>query len=459
MDASSGKMKYSLVRLLLAHSLVLVLLVVFLYSQSAALRRHTTARLVMSDASETCTEATTEQPELIDAPTFAPDSLRRYVRWHRSARECLASAECEAKPPVLVFQCIPGVSCGGLGDRFRGIHLTFLLAVMSRRVLLIDWPAGEHSIFPLTIALTPASIDWRLPSTLPLPLPSSISSSLRYAHSEWKLLEWSTLDNFHQLPLDRSSNLTIDLATDIIDLSSLPRYLAIATNMPHSVMFRALHSKTFTREFPDFNAKEMKPSVLLRSITQALFLPTQAVLHLAKPLRSEIPHPYISVHVRTGDDLNEKRRPRFKDMQSQFSSIAHSLLSCAARLTDGIVRPIFLASDSTRFKAEFLQIATTLGVDVHMLQAPALHVGRDNASAAKLSAHEKCQSFLNVFVDLVLLSKGDVIITTKSGFSKSAYYLASSHALVKGYSPTNNSYCKPENVGEFKERYLGTFAW
>ena len=56
----------------------------------------------------------------------------------------------------LIWKCEAGFDCGGLGDHLRGIVLTLLLAVFSRRFLLY-WgtPNGEH------IYLKPNVISWK----------------------------------------------------------------------------------------------------------------------------------------------------------------------------------------------------------------------------------------------------------------------------------------------------------
>ena len=56
----------------------------------------------------------------------------------------------------LIWKCGPGDLCGGLVDRLRGIAFTLLLAVLSRRKLLLYWgmPNGEQ------IYLRPNAINW-----------------------------------------------------------------------------------------------------------------------------------------------------------------------------------------------------------------------------------------------------------------------------------------------------------
>jgi len=49
--------------------------------------------------------------------------------------------------------------CGGAGDRFRGMVLTFLFAMLTNRIFLIEW----EKPFPLRDHFAPNLIDWRSP--------------------------------------------------------------------------------------------------------------------------------------------------------------------------------------------------------------------------------------------------------------------------------------------------------
>lgn len=77
-------------------------------------------------------------------------SLAEYATFHRTVPNARQ----------LIWTCGPreGI-CGGLVDRLRGIALTLLLAVFSRRRLLLYWgmPNGEQ------VYLKPNLIDWRVP--------------------------------------------------------------------------------------------------------------------------------------------------------------------------------------------------------------------------------------------------------------------------------------------------------
>lgn len=67
------------------------------------------------------------------AARSCPAWLDDYISWHRQARSAPDSK-------FLVWRCNKGqeVTCGGLGDRLRGIMWTLRVAVASRRVLLIN---------------------------------------------------------------------------------------------------------------------------------------------------------------------------------------------------------------------------------------------------------------------------------------------------------------------------------
>ena len=74
-------------------------------------------------------------------------SLAEYATFHSEVSDA----------PQLIWKCGPEeVVCGGLADRLRGIAYTLLLAVFSRRRLLLYWgmPNGEH------IFLKPNLINW-----------------------------------------------------------------------------------------------------------------------------------------------------------------------------------------------------------------------------------------------------------------------------------------------------------
>lgn len=92
--------------------------------------------------------------------------MRDYLRIHAAAMCCFRNASCyrsskaaSVHPPLLVWAC-PARRCKGTGDRLRGILSALSVAVLSRRVFLVDWPDQP---FPLVHAVAPGALDWRMP--------------------------------------------------------------------------------------------------------------------------------------------------------------------------------------------------------------------------------------------------------------------------------------------------------
>ena len=81
---------------------------------------------------------------------------RKYTKFLLALAEYATFHSTTSNVRKLIWKCGPGDRCGGLGDRLRGIAFTLLLAVLSRRKLLLYWgmPNGEQ------IYLMPNTINW-----------------------------------------------------------------------------------------------------------------------------------------------------------------------------------------------------------------------------------------------------------------------------------------------------------
>ena len=79
--------------------------------------------------------------------------LSEYITWHAQELQRLKAGE---HVEILVYTCGPDEFCGGIGDRISGILSTFYVAVVTKRLFMIDHP----SPFPLRQTLIPALIVW-----------------------------------------------------------------------------------------------------------------------------------------------------------------------------------------------------------------------------------------------------------------------------------------------------------
>lgn len=338
-----------------------------------------------------------------------------------------------------------------MGDRLRGIHHTFGIAVATHRLFFIDLPAGEHSSYPLEVALYPMSIDWRLPALLRLPdekvLPPlvprrrlGLTSTL--VANDTLQLNWAFAKTFGELSIpaamsereyadfDERAEQMIKVmdpadARHIIDaFESFPRITRIASNAPHGLsrwMYaNAALFKDFASDLQSYSFLE-----LLKHITQVLFRPSPTVQALAEAVTFRPQFPFVAVHARTGGDVDEGSQPRFAAMAKNYTTVASSLLQCVAKKSRRNYRRIYLASDSTEFKDDFTQVAMDrYGISVKKIREKAVHIGQQVGEEEEWTpTDDDCRGFLNAFVDIVAMSNAEFIVSTGSGFSKVAYLI------------------------------------
>lgn len=365
----------------------------------------------------------------ITGPKESPETLQDYIKFHRDARECLASARCKKKPKVLIWRCnVPNHPCAGLGDRLRGIAGAFLLAYSSNRVFFIDWPVSNYDHFDLTVALIPASIDWRMPY------------SLITAKAEFPAVFWGNqygLSDDFMLPGGNKFNPKIGNFEKETENSGIFYLSTMSSELFISKYQSNLNS---TKNIPDVRA--LSTTVLVRAILKSLFRPSQVVSDLADQVYPKSKTSYISIHSRTGDDLGESTAKGFVNMTSH-EKVSISLLNCASKIDPiGATKIIYLAADSISFKQIFVKKAQNYGYGVITPHWRALHLRRNNAVMGKVSDEKHCREYLNIFVDLILMSRGKALVSTGSGFARMAFYFGNSIGHFIGYDQETDNYCK-----------------
>lgn len=102
---------------------------------------------------------------------YLPSWLIDYVKFHRQALEqqtqknntdAFSSRLREQNYNYLIYTCKQGHHCSGTGNRQRGIMSTFLVAILTKRVFLMD----VDNPVPLDQILTPHLIQWNATTTL-----------------------------------------------------------------------------------------------------------------------------------------------------------------------------------------------------------------------------------------------------------------------------------------------------
>ena len=302
----------------------------------------------------------------------------------------------------LIWKCEPGDLCGGLGDRLRGIAFTLLLAVLSRRKVLLYWgtPNGEQ------IYLKPNAINW-------IPQKSDVSNMAVYY-------------------VMNSAGAKLDRAVKAIGQNSLTK-VALLTNL----------------ELELINVQKNKPQWLIdglkrtglntltnREINQLLgtairylFVFRDDVIPKVNDARHSMGldgHKYIAVHVRTGfvgSNLvkNERARKciRKKEQWEQMLNCAVSV----ANSNSGHNSSIFLATDSKLVKD---LAAKKFGSRFKTLDVVLTHVNLINKTHGPGTAER--EGIMSAWVDFFLLAQSYAQVRAGSDWVwGSGFDLGSSH--------------------------------
>lgn len=123
-----------------------------------------------------------------DVTEFCGPWMRRYAESHREARTKTKSGAVEKKKvKYITFSCKEdGPECvGALGDTLVGVASAFLVALVTERVLLIDWDSN------LNHAFEPAGVDWRMTPGVALGQEGAVGAQGEKARFSWIVEEMS----------------------------------------------------------------------------------------------------------------------------------------------------------------------------------------------------------------------------------------------------------------------------
>ena len=287
----------------------------------------------------------------------------------------------EAHP--LIYRCDQADGeCGGLVDRLRGIVYTLLLAVFSRRRLLLHWgmPRGEHVYLkPNLINWVPEKSDTENMSVFTVM--SVVSSNL---DSAIKTIGMTTSVNvaLHinlELELIKASKFKPQWLIDGLKRTGLDVLTNSEINAIFGIAFRYLFGFT---------------SDVVREVNKAKFL-------------LGLDTKYVAVHIRTGlieKDYGHEKCVRKREQWER-------MLQCAASVANsntGLNSSIFLPTDSNLVKN---LARKTYGVRYRTLDVVLTHVDKIDKNGGPNEAENK--GLLGMWVDFLLLAQS--YIQVRSG--------------------------------------------
>ena len=323
--------------------------------------------------------------------------LSRYTQIHQKL-----SKENSATTRTLIWQCHIDQVCGGLVDRVRGMTFALMLAVFSRRRLVLEWKSSFESQF-----FKPNQINWEPDSTL-LHIIENPKNIVRIH------VQSTATYPYIYIP-DHNWEYYLDI------IGGNQPYVVMITN----VMMIALTTNTFTFNRHHWLAEGVKSAGLSKlSISNLngiigigfryLFQWDKHILRelsKAKETLKLTNQPYIGVHIRTGF-YGLKYIQDFQNIKLiKDRRIWKAVLQCAVSTANkflGNDSLIFLATDSNVVK----KIAvSTYGMRFRSFNNYLVHVDR------KIKIPSKQQEgALYTLIDLFLLGESYVLVKGDSGY-------------------------------------------
>eukprot|EP00899_Mesostigma_viride_P027263 jgi/Mesvir1/7721/Mv11667-RA.1 len=406
---------------------------------------------------------------LLPAPASVPDGipnfLKEYAKIHQAYMLRLANHPRNIPPQMrfLVFHCVQG-QCGGMGDRFKGIMGAFYLAVVTRRVFII-----QHDEFPLTDLVVPNAIDWHtLASCLPTYRHRGQSTPLNAFHPPSNyMVDKRAPGRGGVFDADR-------LISDVLNAQTRTVHLRLNHPIWNQILdspkaASLMHSRGYPRHWTPprgprfawgwhllFRLSEGMEQTLAQH-KRALGIPTDGT-------------PWVAVHIRTGTSEQFKDDLMNGQLCNGFEQGITTWVECAARFADLVSRPpfakldrkigkpvdprsvpIFIASDNNRAlhaaQAQLLERGHAESAIAHSGRQ-AVHVGRllvANATAPGDQNDSVRHTIMLTVVEMLLMSQATCMVMGKSGFSNVAEWL--SRDMRTGARCAENALdCQPERV-------------
>ncbi|XP_060599267.1 uncharacterized protein LOC132752886 isoform X2 [Ruditapes philippinarum] len=289
------------------------------------------------------------------------------------------------KQRFLVYKCDSSMYCGGWGDRQKGIISTFLMAVLTNRVFVIDMdkPCKLDNI------LLPNSYDWSLCYNFVKTVSKRNYIQLNYIDNLGKIKETLQSSDFSrtwpkQVVAVRVNSYAIDEVRKHKLATSRLKWLLNVTNE------KAIHL-----------------------VLHTLFKPGETILNDASEFYDKHVQgkQLVCSHIRMG------RNPSIPSDAILKVSNGTMLLQFLKSFEKEVQNAIYVASDSEEIK----QLARKNIKSYININRTIVHV--DRLGKLKAIKSESCKGLATAILEQFILSLCDILLITQSGFGTMAAYM------------------------------------
>ena len=324
--------------------------------------------------------------QMIERKDFADNAQKQSINHERESlyegNEILGFSDiaCE-KRKYLVYLCRKGQNCNGWGDRQKGIISTFMLAQLTKRYFVM----AHDNPCELSDFLVPNTYKWKSCYEYVFTVPESQRETLVYFNND--------------------NTFTNNIATTDFDVLFKKQVIFIITNQiwNHAIL---IHPKT-AENIPWTVTKtnwEINGFVL-----NSLFRPSQ---DLEKDIRKYIDNvskqrTLVCSHIRVG------KNPSMPQDQKRYVANVTTIFQFLKGFDNLSKYVIYVASDSQAVRDNVKGNFT----NSFIVDSPIVHVARLRPE------DDACEGFRTVLLEQCLLARCDILLYTRSSFSRMAAYM------------------------------------
>lgn len=294
----------------------------------------------------------------------------------------------------------------GLGDRLSTILNSFLIAVLSQRVFLIDW---------------------KQPQDLSLFFRIMFPKVLYSHHQDYDADTYhcrSQCRSFNMRPFLGNKSTIVIYGTPLINSHVLRQM---------SFEFRA---DPFIRSVHEHLLYLPRGFHLYDTIFQTLFSPRADILNVENSQAAKIDGAYLAIHARIGKGIGEIGGSRFSAQESsQIYEMCFCFLQEANALIrkDSEIKSIYVASDTLEFALAFEAMMKKTKPHLYIISE---HTRLGVPKHTKLCRLREDRSCMQVVLDFAFLSKSKYLVASQSSFSNVASLVGHNSKKVIVQYPT-----------------------
>jgi len=312
---------------------------------------------------------------------------------------------------TLTWYCGSTYDCGGLGNQFQGMTVTWVLGMFTGRVMLLKWK-DESAVSKY---LLPHMVDWRYHNYQLNGSYIDLGSYREHFHNVKELLMYHP----EMMAVLMGSTQHVQVRYNLLRrINQLIYGTKLGSNHLNQLIFNDSLSNHFKLPFGRIPGIKL-PSYGKFHIVLTEFVAIHMLFKLSDQLKSHFYNvqsqitsatkggQYVAVHLRTGsfDDLYE---PKVHNRNAHIKDYYSKAIKCAVKQANKRIGPgslILLVSDSTEAK--------------HLLskEYPRVRIFENKIVHVDMHSNVTEDGMLGVWQDIAILAKSNVLIKHVSTFS------------------------------------------